>query len=61
MQLRLHPRASRKQAINKLLIKTVLVILFLFIAIFFIDKIDMREPNELIKHKISNDKLTTLK
>ena len=61
MQLRLHQRQNRKQAINKLLIKTVLIVLFLFIAIFFIDKIDMRAPNELIKHKISNDKLSTLK
>jgi hypothetical protein len=61
MQLRLHQRQNRKQVINKLLIKTVLIVLFFFIAIFFIDKIDMRAPNELIKHKIGNDKLTTLK
>jgi len=44
-----------------LLIKTVLFVLLFFLAIFFLDKINIEPTMELIKKEISNDKLITLK
>ena len=61
MQLRLKPRASNRSIINKLLIKTILFTVIFLLAIFLLDKIDVGAPNKLIKQKISNDKLITLK
>jgi len=61
MQLRLHPRNNKKQILNKLVFKTALVVIVLFIAIFLLDKIDMPSPSKHIKQQISNDKLITLK
>ncbi len=61
MQLRLQPRNSRNLISRNLIIKSVLVIVFLFLGIFLLDKIDLPNPIKNIKQEISNDKLTTLK
>ena len=61
MQLRLQPRNSRSSLIRKLVIKTILFVFIFFLTVFLLDKIDMSAPNKLIKQKISNDKLITLK
>ena len=61
MQLRLQPRNSRNLISRNLIIKSVLVIIFLFLGIFLLDKIDLPNPIKNIKQEISNDKLTTLK
>jgi len=61
MQLRLQPRNSRNLISRNLIIKSVLVIMFLFLGIFLLDKIDLPNPIKNIKQEISNDKLTTLK
>ena len=58
MQLRskFQPRTNRN-----LVIKIILIILFFFLGIFLLDKIDFPVPKKLIKQEISNDKLITLK
>tara|TARA_E500000331_G_C16970303_1_gene588993 strand:- start:491 stop:676 length:186 start_codon:yes stop_codon:yes gene_type:complete len=61
MQLRLKPRARRNFISRNFVIKFVLIIALFFIGIFLIDKIDISAPTKLIKQKISNDKLITLK
>jgi len=61
MQLRLKPRNSRNFISRNLIIKSVLVIMFLFFGILLLDKIDLPNPVKNIKQEISNDKLTTLK
>jgi hypothetical protein len=54
---------SRPKPISNrnLLIKIILIILFFFIGIFLLDKIDFPTPTKLIKQEITNDKLITLK
>jgi len=61
MQLRLKPRTDRGVITKGLIIKTALIALILFIAIFLLDKINMPAPMKLIQQEISNDKLITLK
>ena len=61
MQLRLQPRIGRGVARKKLVIKAILFVSIFSLAIFLLDKIEMPVPNKLIKQKISNDKLITLK
>ena len=61
MQLRLHPRKNRNFISRRLILKTILIVLFFFIGIYLLDKIDFPTPTKLIKQEISNDKLTTLK
>jgi len=61
MQLRLKPRARRSFISRNYVIKSVIIIALLSIGIFLIDKIDISTPTKLIKLKISNDKLITLK
>ncbi len=61
MQLRLQPKNNNPLTRNKILIKTILFALIFFLAIFLLDKIDVSVPSKLIKHEISNEKLTTLK
>ena len=61
MQLRLQPRTKRNLISGNLVIKTILIILFFFLGIFLLDKIDFPKPTKLIKHEITNDKLKTLK
>ena len=61
MQLRLQPRTGRGITKSKLVIKAILFVSIFSLAIFLLDKIDMPVPNKLIKQKISNDKLITLK
>tara|TARA_Y100000590_G_scaffold301169_1_gene339522 strand:+ start:937 stop:1122 length:186 start_codon:yes stop_codon:yes gene_type:complete len=61
MQLSLKPRTRRSIINRSLVIKTILVLLVLFLGIFLLDKIDFPTPTKLIKQEISNDKLITLK
>jgi hypothetical protein len=61
MQLRLKPRTQRAMITKGFIVKTVLIALVLFIAIFLLDKINMPTPIKFIKQEISNDKLITLK
>ena len=61
MQLRLQPRTGRGITKKKLVIKAILFVSIFSLAIFLLDKIEMPVPNKLIKQKISNDKLITLK
>ena len=61
MQLRLSPRNNRNLISGNLIIKTILILLVFFLAIFLLDKIDFSTPTKLIKQEISNDKLITLK
>jgi len=61
MQLRLHPKSSKRQATNKLIIRTILFALALSLSIYLLDKIEVSAPIKLIEHKISNDKIITLK
>ena len=61
MQLRLRPKIDRRSIIGKLIIKIILFTIIFLIAIFLLDKIEIRAPNKLIKQEIGNDKLITLK
>ena len=61
MQLRLKSKYDRSLVSRKFVIKTILFIFVFFAVIFVLDKIDMPYPNKLIKQKITNDKLITLK
>ena len=61
MQLRLQPRKNRNFITRGLIIKTTLIILFFFLGIFLLDKIDFPKPTKYIKQEISNDKFNTLK
>ena len=61
MQLRLSHRNNRNLIGRNLIIKTILIILVLFLGIFLLDRIDFPKPTKLIKQEISNDKLITLK
>ena len=61
MQLRLQRKTNKNLVIRNLVIKTILIFLVFFLGIFLIDKVDMPVPTKLIKQKISNDKLITLK
>jgi len=61
MQLRLQPKRSSGLVKRSFIIKTILFILVFFLAIFLLDKIEFKSPNETIKQEISNDKLITVK
>jgi len=61
MQLRLKPRRPTSLISRRLVIKTILFALVFLLAIFLLDKVNMPVPTKLIKQKISNDKLITLK
>tara|TARA_B100001996_G_scaffold235725_1_gene182023 strand:+ start:208 stop:393 length:186 start_codon:yes stop_codon:yes gene_type:complete len=61
MQLRLNPKRKEGFLQNKIVIKAILFILFFSIAIFIIDKIEKPAPYKLIKQKLGNDKLITVK
>ena len=61
MQLRLKHRSNRSLEGRGFIIKTILVVLVLFLAVFLLDKIDMPTPTKLIKQEINNDKIITLK
>ena len=63
MQLgsRFQPKTNRNLINRNLTIKTILIILVLFLGIFLLDKIDFPTPTKLIKQEISHDKLMTLK
>jgi len=61
MQLRLQPRNNKNLLRSKLIIKIILFLSIFSLAIFFLDKIEIGAPGELIKQEISNDKLITLK
>jgi hypothetical protein len=61
MQLRLNPKRSNNPFNRSILLKCILVILFLFAAIFIIDKIEMQVSDKFIKQELSNDKIITVK
>ena len=61
MQLRLQPRKNKGPLQRTIIIKTVLIVLFLFVAVFILDKIEVPVPTKNIKQEISNDKLIKLK
>ena len=63
MQLRLKSKYNRSPlSISRgFVIKTILFILFFFLLVFLLDKIDMPAPSKVIKQKIGNDKLITVK
>ena len=61
MQLRLRPSTNKSIISGRLIIKTVLIFITFFVAIFLLDKIDFPKPTKLIEQKISNDKFETLK
>lgn len=61
MQLSLKPKTSRNLISRSSIIKIILILLFFFLGIFLLDKIDFPTPTKLIKQEISNDKLITLK
>ena len=63
MQLRLRPRNDRSliNITRGFFIKAIFLLLIFFLAIFLLDKIDMPAPSKIIKQKISNDKLITVK
>jgi len=61
MQLRLKPRTSKNFINRGLVIKTILIFIVFFLGIFLLDKIDFPTPTKLIKQKIGNDKIITLK
>ncbi len=61
MQRRLQFRTAKGILRSKFVIKIILFGLIFFLAIFFLDKLEMPVPNKFIKQEISNDKLITLK
>ena len=61
MQLRLKPRGPRSLLNRSLVIKTILFAVIFLSVIILLDKINMPTPTNLIKQKVSNDKLITLK
>ena len=61
MQLRLNPKRREGILQNKIVIKTILFVLIFSLAIFVIDKIEKPAPYKLIKQKLGNDKLITVK
>ena len=61
MQLRLHPKTSKRQVTNKFIIRTILFALVLSLSIYMLDKIELSVPIKLLEQKISNDKIITLK
>ena len=61
MQLRLRSKNDRKLLNGSILVKSFLIILVLFLAVFLLDKIKMPMPNKFIKQELSNDKLITVK
>ena len=61
MQLRLNPKKREGFLQSKIAIKAILFILIFSLAIFVIDKIEKPAPNKLIKQKLGNDKIITVK
>ena len=61
MQLRLNPKRRESLLQNKIVIKAVLFIVIFSLAIFAVDKIEKPAPYKLIKQKLGNDKLITVK
>jgi len=61
MQLRLKPRTNKNFINRGLIVKTILLFLVFFLGIFLLDKIDFPAPTKLIKQKIGNEKIITLK
>ncbi len=61
MQLRLKPSGPRSLLNRSLVIKTILFAVIFLSVIILLDKINMPTPTNLIKQKVSNDKLITLK
>jgi len=61
MQLQKNTSISKLSGLTKILIKTALVFLVIFIAIILIDKIDFPSPNKKIEKIIPNENLKIIK
>jgi len=61
MQLRLNRKQDRSFTNKKFFIKAILIAFVFVLAIFLLDKIEVKIPDQLIKQEISNDKIITLK
>ena len=61
MQLRFKPKYNRNVIIRNFVLKIILVLIVFSSGVFLLDKIDFPAPEKLIKQKIGNDKLITLK
>ena len=61
MQLQKNTSISKLSGLTKILIKTALVFLVIFIVIILIDKIDFPSPNKAIEKIIPNENLKIVK
>ena len=61
MQLQKNTSISKLSGLTKILIKTALVFLVIFIASILIDKIDFPSPNKKIEKIIPNENLKIIK
>jgi cell division protein FtsL len=61
MQLQKNTSISKLSGLTKLLIKTALVFLVIFIVSILIDKIDFPSPNKKIEKIIPNENLKIIK
>ena len=61
MQLQKNTSISKLSGLTKILIKTALVFLVIFIAIILIDKIDFPSPNKKIEKIVPNENLKIIK
>jgi|TARA_B110000263_G_scaffold200523_1_gene179772 hypothetical protein len=61
MQLQKNTSISKLSGLTKILIKTALVFLVIFIVIILIDKIDFPSPNKKIEKIIPNENLKIIK
>ena len=61
MQLQKNTSISKLSGLTKILIKTALVFLVIFVVIILIDKIDFPSPNKKIEKIIPNENLKIIK
>ena len=61
MQLRLRPKTPSAFSFSRYSVKIILIILTIFVAIFFLGRLEIPAPKKLIEQNISNDKLIKLK
>ena len=61
MQLQRKTSIGKLNGVIKILIKVCLVLLLVFIAVIFVDKIDFPSPNKKIEKIIPNENLKIVK
>ena len=61
MQFQKKTRAGNLSMFGKIFIKIILVLAFLYIAVFLIDKIDFPSPNKVIEKKVPNENFKVIK